>query len=463
MGKQQKSSNKNPQPTKAEKAQTIEDLVINEKDLKKSSNKKPFPKKLIFSITTGILLLIIITSVIFLLLPNTTNTPGSDPKQLTEVEGTPTWFYDNLTGEAISHSGTQYDQSGTAILDETGKTKKLTIEQAEQIANDINSEPTFCIQIPNGVDGARPQVGLNSASIVFEAIAEAGITRFAAIFKNPINQSALGPIRSLRVYHLDWDSPFDCTIVHAGGADDALSAVSTGYKHLSESYTYMWRSSGRWTRSGFLGYYAPNNLLTSGSLLARFHREKENDLRSHPQSFPRLTPEESTNQQQLVQKSTEQTEQTTPTHKQISNIHINFNWQANFNVSYLYNQNTNTYFRSFQNGEKHLSYTCEHTKEQPSPHFDCPAPTQINPDVVIVMRVKQRTSPLDHYHEDITTIGSGSTYIFQNGTVFEGSWHKSDRSSQIIFKDSNGEIIKLKPGRTWISAIPESYGKISYD
>ena len=79
------------------------------------------------------------------------------------------------------------------------------------------------------------------------------------------------------------------------------------------------------------------------------------------------------------------------------------------------------------------------------------------------MRVKPRTSPLDHYHEDITTIGSGSAYIFQNGTVFEGSWHKSDRSSQIIFKDSNGEIIKLKPGRTWISAIPESYGKISYD
>ena len=132
-------------------------------------------------------------------------------------------------------------------------------------------------------------------------------------------------------------------------------------------------------------------------------------------------------------------------------------------MSYLYNQNTDTYFRSFQNGEKHLSYTCEHTKEQPSPHFDCPAPTQINPDVVIVMRVKQRTSPLDHYHEDITTIGSGSAYIFQNGTVFEGSWHKSDRSSQIIFKDSNGKIIKLKPGRTWISAIPESYGKISYD
>ena len=79
------------------------------------------------------------------------------------------------------------------------------------------------------------------------------------------------------------------------------------------------------------------------------------------------------------------------------------------------------------------------------------------------MRVKQHTSPLDHYHEDITTIGSGPAYIFQNGTVLEGTWHKSSRESQFIFKNQQGEEIKLKPGRTWLSAIPESYGEITYD
>ena len=80
--------------------------------------------------------------------------------------------------------------------------------------------PTFCIQTPNGTDGARPQVGLTQAGVIFEAIAEAGITRFAAIYQNP-SSAAIGPIRSLRMYYLMWDTPFDCTIVHAGGADDA--------------------------------------------------------------------------------------------------------------------------------------------------------------------------------------------------------------------------------------------------
>ena len=79
------------------------------------------------------------------------------------------------------------------------------------------------------------------------------------------------------------------------------------------------------------------------------------------------------------------------------------------------------------------------------------------------MRVKQHTSTLDHYHEDITTIGSGLAYIFQNGIVLEGTWHKLNRESQIVFKNQQGEEIKLKPGRIWLSVIPESYGKITYD
>ena len=431
-----------------------------------SVTRKPLPLKFILGLITIFILSSIIIGTIFLLSKKSTAPINSVEHQLTEVEGTPTWFYDNLTGQPISHSGTQYDTAGNPILGHGGQPQKISIKQAEQAASEINSQPTFCIQIPNGIDGARPQTGLNQASIVFEAIAEAGITRFAAIFKNPINQTAIGPIRSLRVYHLDWVSPFDCTIIHAGGADDALSAVSTGYKHLSESYTYMWRSTGIWTRSGFVGYYAPNNLLTSGPLLADFHRQKENDQRSYPKSFSRLTPEESLIQKQLTEKSTEQTEQdqsTNPTYKKVSNIHIRFNWQTSFNVDYLYNSNTNTYARSFQNGEKHLSYTCENTKNKPTPALDCGTPTQVNPDVVIVMRVKQHTSPLDHYHEDITTIGSGSAYIFQNGTVLEGTWHKLNRESQIVFKNQQGEEIKLKPGRIWLSAIPESYGKITYD
>jgi len=128
------------------------------------------------------------------------------------------------------------------------------------------SAPTYCIQVPNGTDGARPQAGLDEAGVIFEAIAEAGITRFAAIYQNP-KSAVIGPIRSLRLYYLQWDTPFDCTIVHAGGADDALAAVRDGgYKDLTENYSYMYRenSGGRlW-----------NNLFTTGALLAQMNADR---------------------------------------------------------------------------------------------------------------------------------------------------------------------------------------------
>lgn len=474
-------------------------LTIGKQNSKqKSSNlKKPSLKNLktlIAGIVIISLLVSIIIGLIFLFLKKTErNDQQQNAGELTEIEGNPVLFYDNLTGEIISRSGLQYDGAHNPRLNADGTPLRLSIKQAEAVANDLNSKPTFCVQIPNGMDGARPQVGLHRASIVFEAIAEAGITRFAAIFKNPINQTAIGPIRSLRLYHLDWDTPFDCTIIHAGGADDALSAVSSGYKHLSESHTYMWRASGYWTRFGFSGYAMPNNLFTSGEHLLNFQKTLNTTV-SHPQSFVRQTPSEANAERELVGKTEaelnppKQSSASTNVHQPydstkpntsdsstsadhphrtplplISNIHVRFNYQAGFNIDYRYHPESNTYFRFFANGTPHLSYTCENTQAHPAPKADCGEATQLNPEVIIVMRVQEYTSPIDNYHEDITTVGSGQVYIFQNGTVFEGTWQKASRTEQIKFKNHHGEEIKLKPGRTWLSAIPNSYGKLSYE
>ena len=155
----------------------------------------------------------------------------------------------------------------------------------EIASEDINSHPTFCVQIPNGVDGARPQAGLQDAQVVFEAIAESGITRFAAIFQDP--PSVIGPIRSLRLYYLNWDLPFDCTVVHAGGSDEALEAVKKyNVRDLTENYAYMWRSSTNYTVQRLW-----NNLFTSNEYLNGFNTIN-GYLSSDIKYFARFTPVE---------------------------------------------------------------------------------------------------------------------------------------------------------------------------
>ncbi len=328
----------------------------------------------------------------------------------------------------------------------------------EEIDNaDLNSTPTYCIQTPNGTDGARPQVGLKQAKVVFEAIAEAGITRFAAIYQNPTS-AVIGPIRSLRLYYLEWDTPFDCTIVHAGGADDAIAAVRAGgYKDLTENYYYMYRGTAaarRW-----------NNLFTTSANLARMNLDWSLGG-SHPKGFTRLKPEEARKQRintlaKNPLKITEPTEADTDLLvPDVSEINFRYGYTASYNVHYTYNVATNSYDRSYASGAPHEVYECPNEDLGEKNPEDVCTLSVLSPKVVIAMIVSEGKAA-DNYHESIRTSGTGRAYIFQLGTVTIGTWSKPTRDEQISFLDEQGNEIKLIPGQTFISAIPE-YGGVEY-
>ncbi len=75
------------------------------------------------------------------------------------------------------------------------------------------------VVIENHMD-CRPQSGLSKADIVYEVVAEGGITRFLAIYYcgAAAFDTLLGPIRSARTYLLDWTMEYDASFVHVGGA-----------------------------------------------------------------------------------------------------------------------------------------------------------------------------------------------------------------------------------------------------
>lgn len=318
--------------------------------------------------------------------------------------------------------------------------------------------PIYCMQTPNGTDGARPQSGLKEAGVIFEAVAEAGITRFAAIYQNP-KSAVIGPIRSLRSYYLQWDTPFDCTIVHAGGSGDALAAVSSGgYKDLSEDYSYMYRGTYKsrlW-----------NNLFTTSTMLKQFGAERSYNS-DNAKGLNRMTPDESKKARvdalaaeklNIVHPASGNTSELGST---VNTIALRFGGIASFNVKYTYDGEHNQYLRSYENGTSHEVYECESSDlGQKNPEDVCTL-GQMSPAVVIAMIV-QESRAADNYHENITTVGSGDAYIFQNGTAIKGTWKKDAVDEQIKFVDAEGGEIKLAPGQTMISAVPQ-YGSVAYD
>lgn len=342
-------------------------------------------------------------------------------------------------------------ENSTDYADDNSLSQLTGLPLAE---GDSATAPVYCMQTPNGVDGARPQAGLTEAGVIFEAIAEAGITRFAAIYQNP-HSAVVGPIRSLRLYYLQWDTPFDCVVVHAGGAENAISALHSGdYVEIDENTTNMYRST--------YGNRLWNNLFTTSNLLAT----ATSNLRSAPQGFSHLSPAAS--ERAYIERTAVEplsiirpAESDTSEQKAaVSHISLSFNGDLNFDVDYTYDVTTNTYKRSFGSGLEHEVYHCpSEDLGTPNPEQVCEI-TQLAPNVVIAMVVKEKKAS-DNYHEDITTLGTGPAYIFQHGTVIEGTWSKASASDQIKFFDADGDSVSLATGQTIVSAIP-TYGNVSY-
>lgn len=289
-----------------------------------------------------------------------------------------------------------------------------------EVANQtIANQAVTAIMIENSPD-ARPQSGLKDAEIVFEAIAEGGITRFLCLYQ--INKPQLiGPVRSLREYYVDWLTPFQSSVAHVGGSAEALKIIRNGsYRDIDQFFhgKYYWRATDR---------YAPHNVYTNFTKLDALNQTK-GYISSTVDSFARQ-----------ISKP--------PKDSDINAKHIDLKISGPlYNVRYTYDLKTNTYQRHV-GGRAHLD------REK----------GQITPTTVIAIKTNMQRVLQDGYREQITTLGQDKAYIFQNGKVIEGTWKKPARDKQIRFYDTHNQEIAINIGQTWITAIPNSSGQVSWN
>ncbi|MDO8335388.1 MAG: DUF3048 domain-containing protein [Candidatus Saccharibacteria bacterium] len=270
------------------------------------------------------------------------------------------------------------------------------------------------IMIENSPD-ARPQSGLKDSGVVFEAIAEGGITRFLVLYQEQ-QPALIGPVRSVRPYYVDWVAAFDASIAHVGGSYNALQEVRNGqYRDIDQFFNSAayWRATDR---------YAPHNVYTSFERLNALNAKK-GYLESNFTGFTRVPTKPAP------------AKKTTTKPEVANNIQVNISGPL-YNSAYSYDTATKTYIRS-QGGKPHLDREGG----------------QIAPRVVIVMKVPTVIGFEDGYREQMTTIGTGEVHVFQDGTHAQGTWKKDAKKSQIKFIDAKGKEILLEPGQTWITAI----------
>lgn len=266
--------------------------------------------------------------------------------------------------------------------------------------------PVIGVMIENSPD-ARPQSGVNQAGVVFEAIAEGGITRFLTLFQEA-QPDYLGPVRSVRPYYVDWLQGFDAAVAHVGGSPEALAKIKAeGVKDLDQFY-----NPGPYRRVS--NRYAPHNMYTSMSGLVDLAKGK-GWTSSTFTGFPRK-----------AEKPSE-----APTARTVD-ITIS---GALYNVHYDYDLASNSYKRVLAG----------------KPHLDERSKAQLSPKVVVAIVVPYGIAA-DRVHSVYQTIGSGKAFVFQDGVATEGTWEKKSGKDQIVFKDAAGTPIPFNAGQTWITA-----------
>lgn len=378
--------------------------------------------------------------------------PINSTKNTTDSLNTPTGTSTKTTGYLT------FEGPKTAVCPINGE--KFT--EAEQKI--WSTRRPLLVMIENQTD-ARPQSGLSNADIVYEAVAEGGITRFMGVFycnavKGAANKYDVGPVRSARTYFLDLASEYSDypLYTHVGGAN--CSAATTGGPcttntkalAIEQIAQYGWNNKGTW---GDLSQFSlsykvcrrePDRTGTT--------KDTEHTMYCSSSELWNVAADRGLTNITTVNKNSwdknfrswsfkgEDKSSTTSA----STISFDFWGDKSYAVSWKYDPTTNTYLRS--NGG--------------SVAIDFNTQQQLSTKNLIIQFAKESRSIDEHLHNLYALIGTGDAVIINNGQKIEATWSKASRQNRTIYKDKTGKEINLVPGQVWVEILPIG-NKISYE
>jgi hypothetical protein len=255
--------------------------------------------------------------------------------------------------------------------------------------------------------------------VVFEALAEFGVTRFMAVYAPGITPDApqIGPIRSTRLYFAQWAMGFHALYAHAGGSPQGLELVENT-DQLINLDALKEANSGYFARSSDRD--APHNLYTSSATLQRAAKA----LGVADMAQPELG---------FLFKS-DAPEAQRPAAQKISYFFI----YPEDDAGWSYDPQTDGYLR-LRRGK---------------PARDAATNQQLWAKDVVVLEVKEAPLADDPKGRiEQTVVGSGRARVFMDGIEREVTWRKDAPEAQLRFFDDSAET-QLNAGPIWIVALP---------
>ncbi len=315
----------------------------------------------------------------------------------------------------------------------------------------------LAVMIENTPD-ARPQSGLSNADIVFEVVAEGGITRFMPIFYCDVQKKdvTLAPVRSARTYFINLASGFNYPMyAHVGGANFDATPATHSLNQLSQ-YGWVGNNDINQFSVGYPTFVRDYNRIP-GKEVATEHTMTTStqklwavaakrgwtnmspDLRIGKKTLAAADWQEGYKGWQFIDGQSKAQTQT---------VHYEF-WSGfkDYEATWSYNADSNLYTRA-SGGVAQTDLN----NGQPLQFAN-----------VIVMFTKE-TGPLNEVkHMMYDVIGQGKGLLFSNGEAQNITWSKKTRESELEFTDSKGKSLELNRGKIWVSVLSDrNVNKVSY-
>lgn len=289
------------------------------------------------------------------------------------------------------------------------------------------------VKVPNANDGARPQVNLNSADLVYEEQVEGGITRYVAVYHSQL-PSLVGPVRSARPTDTSLVSPIGGAFVYSGSHsafDDVLGSMAA--TRIDESHGDVLTRDDSWGRG------APNNLF------------------AHPQAaLDALDDGARTTQPaaQFAYAAKDQPASAAQSGDALTGLSVSVG--ADAPRRWTWDAAQNRWVRSTANGQVDSTLQGESANAAQS--------QQIAADNVVVIR-SVLGKPYDLGSKGLSPRyqldgASGQGYVLSSGRVLDVSWSKADAASPFVLTTTDGAgEVRLQPGSSWIELVPDGSGQ----
>lgn len=277
------------------------------------------------------------------------------------------------------------------------------------------------VTISNAPPMVRPQSGLNQADMVYEHYVEGGLTRFSAIFYSQ-SPTRVGSIRSARLIDYELVPMYNALLAYSGASNAVIDLLEKS-DFWERTYVGIWYGLPYYWRDEAIE--VPHNLFLNTAALWNLATEEGLNMRPDLQGMTFLD--------------------ALPPNSEGAVNTIDIRYRATRAI-WQYDAGTGRYRRTTDG----------------LGHYDAITMEQVTAANVVVVYANHVLSDIVEsewqgsvtYGTEIELWFEGDAILFRDGQQYTGRWERPAREQMMTFHTTDGQVLPLKPGNTWIQVFP---------